>query len=260
VGVSQDRSAAEHRSGPPSGPSSLSVTVLGCSGSYAGPGGACSGYLLDDGTTKVWVDAGSGTLANLQRHLAVDEVDALVLSHEHPDHWGDLEGVHVLWKYRLKRKGFPVYAPAGLRQRTYEPSSSAFTWHDVTDGDTVEVGTMAFTFSRTDHGPETLGMRVDAGGRSFGYSADTGPAWSLEALGPGLYLALCEATMTIEEEGTLQHLSARQAGSTARAAGAGRLVLTHLWATLDPEQSRRDGAAAFGAPVDVATVGARYEL
>jgi len=238
----------------------LTVTVLGCSGSYPGPGGACSGYLLDDGTTRVWVDAGSGTMANLQRHVRVDEVDAIVLSHEHPDHWSDLEGWRIVWQYRLERNGFPVYAPAGLRERTYDPTSTAFAWHVVTGGDTVTIGTMDFTFSKTDHDPETLAMRVDAGGRSLGYSADTGPAWSLEALRPGLHLALCEATMTTEEEGTLQHLSARQAGSTARAAGVGRLVLTHLWSTLDPEQSRREAAATFDGPVEVATVGARYHL
>ncbi|MDQ3643060.1 MAG: MBL fold metallo-hydrolase [Actinomycetota bacterium] len=239
----------------------LSVTVLGCSGSYPGPGGACSGYLLDDGTTRIWLDAGSGTLANLQRHIGVDQLDAIVLSHEHPDHWSDLEGWRIVWQYRLERTtGFPVYAPAGLRAHTYEPESPALAWHDITAGETVTVGTMDFTFSRTDHGPETLGMRVDAGGRSLGYSADTGPAWSLEALGPGLDLALCEATMTTEEEGTLQHLSARQAGSTAKAAGAGRLVLTHLWSEQDPEQSRREGSAAFGGPVEVATVDARYDV
>jgi ribonuclease BN (tRNA processing enzyme) len=238
----------------------LTLTVLGCSGSYAGPGGACSGYLLDDGTTRVWVDAGSGTLANLQRHVALGDVDAIVLSHEHPDHWSDIEGWNNVLRYVLDRTGFPVYAPAGLRARTYHDTEPQIAWHDVTDGDTATVGTMSFTFSRTDHGPETLGMRVDAGGRSLGYSADTGPAWSLEALGGGLDLALCEATMTTEEEGTLQHLSARQAGSSARAAGAGRLVLTHLWATVDPEQSRREGSEAFGAPVDVATVGARSEV
>ena len=238
----------------------LSVTVLGCSGSYAGPGGACSGYLLEDGTTRVWVDAGSGTLANLQRHVALGGVDAVVLSHEHPDHWSDIEGWNNVLRFVLDRTGFPVYAPAGLRERTYQDTEPQMAWHDVTDGDTVTVGTMSFTFSRSDHGPETLGMRVDAGGRSLGYSADTGPAGSLEALGPGLDLALCEATMTIEEEGTLQHLSARQAGSSARAAAAGRLVLTHLWATVDPEQSRREGTEAFGAVVEVATVGARYEV
>jgi len=254
--LSQDRSAAQARSDQ----CRLSLTVLGCSGSYAGPGGACSGYLVDDGTTRVWVDAGSGTLANLQRHVAATDVDAVVLSHEHPDHWSDIEGWNNVLRFVLDRTGFPVYAPAGLRARTYQDTRPQMAWHDVAGGDTVSVGTMAFTFSRTDHGPVTLGMRIDAGGRSLGYSADTGPRWSLEALGPGLDLVLCEATMTTEEEGTLQHLSARQAGASARAAGAGRLVLTHLWSTLDPERSRNEGAEAFGAPVDVATVGARYQV
>lgn len=238
----------------------LNLTVLGCSGSYPGPGGACSGYLLDDATTKVWVDAGPGTLANLQRHIGFEDLDAVVLSHEHPDHWSDLEGWQVVLRYRLKRRDFPVYAPAGLRGHTYDPESPAFTWHTVAGGDTVSVGTMQFTFSRTDHGPVTLAMRVDAGGRSLGYSADTGPAWSLEALGPGLDLVLCEATVPIEEEDTMQHLSARQAGVTAKAAGAGRLVLTHLWPSLDPGQTRARGAEGFGRPVEVAAAGARYEV
>jgi len=238
----------------------LKLTVLGCSGSYPGPGGACSGYLADDGTTRVWVDAGSGTLANLQRHVCLDAVDAVVLSHEHPDHWSDLEGLHIVQRYRLGRTGGPVYAPAGLRERTYGETSSWFAWHDVTDGDKVRVGTMDFTFSRTDHGPETLGMRIDAGGRSLGYSADTGPAWSLEALGPGLDLALCEATVPASQEGELAHLSARQAGASARDAGAARLVLTHLWPMSDAERSRAEGSEAFGSTAELAAVGARYQV
>ena len=238
----------------------LSVTVLGCSGSYPGPGGACSGYLVDDASTKIWVDAGPGTLANLQRHIGLDDLDAIVLSHEHPDHWSDLEGWSIVCQHVLERTGFPVYAPAGLRDHTYKPDSPAFAWREIADGGTADVGSMRFTFRRTDHGPTTMAMRIEAGGRSLGYSADTGPDWALEALGPGLDLVLCEATVPIEEEDKMQHLSARQAGTQARAAGAGRLVLTHLWATLDPEQVRREGAEAFGAAVDVATVGARYEV
>lgn len=238
----------------------LTVTVLGCCGSFPGAGGACSGYLVDDGTTRVWLDAGSGTMANLQRHVALDQVDALVLSHEHPDHWQDLEGLVIALRHVTGRTGFPVYAPAGLRDRTYHPTEPWVVWHDIADGDRVEVGTQTLTFSRTDHGPETLAVRVDAGGGALAYSADTGPGWSFEALGPGLDLALCEATIPISEEGTLQHLSARQAGATARAAGARHLVLTHLWPTLDREVSRADGAEAFGAPVEVASTGARYHV
>jgi ribonuclease BN (tRNA processing enzyme) len=240
---------------------SLSVTVLGCCGSFPGAGGACSGYLVDDGTTRLWLDAGSGTMANLQKHVSLDDVDALVLSHEHPDHWQDLEGLVIALKHVTGRTGFPVYAPAGLRGHTYHPTEPAIAWHDVTDGDRVEVGTLALSFSRTDHPPETLAVRVDAaGGGALAYSADTGPGWSLEALGSGIDLALCEATVPIAQEGRMQHLSARQAGASARAAGVRHLVLTHLWPMLDPEESRADGADAFGAPVEVASTGARFAV
>ncbi len=238
----------------------LSLTVLGCSGTYAAPGGACSGYLVGDGQTRVWVDAGPGTLANLQRHVGFDAVDALVLTHEHPDHWTDLEGFFNVCRFVAARQGVPVFAPPGLRERTYQPTDSVFSWQEVGDGDRVEVGSLALSFSRTDHPPPTMAVRVDGGGRSLGYSADTGPSWSFEALGPGLDLALCEATVPEHLEGTMQHLSAGQAGASAKAAVAGRLLLTHLWPTLDPERARREGEGAFGGPVDVAVVGGRYEI
>lgn len=239
----------------------LTLTVLGCSGSYPGPGGACSGYLVSDGATRVWVDAGSGTLANLQRHVAPpDTVDAVVLSHEHPDHWTDLEGFWNLARFVAEREGVPVYAPAGLRERTYTDTRPVLVWNEIGDGDRVAIGALVFTFSRTDHGPATMAMRIDGGGRSIGYSADTGPGWSLAALGSGLDLALCEATIPRELEGTIQHLSARQAGWSAREAGAARLVLTHLWATLDSEESRREGSDAFGSPVEVAAVHDTYDI
>lgn len=240
----------------------LSLTVLGCSGSYPGPAGACSGYLVDDGATRLWLDAGAGTLANLQTHLEPGSLDAVVLSHEHPDHWTDLEGWHNVLRFVLLRQGFPVYAPGRLKERTYHDMSPWVAWHDVADGDRVTVGTFQLTFSQTDHGPETLAVRVDApeAGPSVGYSADTGSKWSLEALGSGLDLVLCEATVPRALEGMMQHLSARQAGEQARAAGAERLVLTHLWPTLDAEQARAEGSEAFGSEVDVAVVGGRYEL
>jgi ribonuclease BN (tRNA processing enzyme) len=239
----------------------LTLTVLGCSGTYASPGNACSGYLVSDGSTTVWVDAGSGTLANLQRHVPLDGVDALVLSHEHPDHWTDLEAFFNVCRFVTGREGIPVYAPAGLKERTYNDDESPyFEWRDIKDGTSESVGDLRFTFSRTDHGPETLAMRVDGGGRSLGYSADTGPAWSLAELGPGLDVALCEATFLREQEGEAQHLSGRQAGGSARDAGADRLVLTHIWPTIDHERSRAEAADAYGGPVDVAVVNEKYEI
>jgi ribonuclease BN (tRNA processing enzyme) len=238
----------------------MKVTVLGCSGSFPGPGGAASGYLVEGDGTRIWLDAGSGTLANLQRHVGLDAVDAVVLSHEHPDHWADVEGFHIACKYFARRSRVPVYAPAGLRDVTHDDTEPTFAWNAVADRDSVEIGAMRLTFSRTDHGPETLAVRIDTRDRSFGYSADTGPRWSLEALGSRLDLVLCEASFLRHDEGTLQHLSARQAGTSAREARADRLVLTHLWPTVDPAKIQAEGADAFGAPVELAAIDKEYTL
>ena len=233
---------------------SLGVTVLGCSGSYPGPGQACSGYLVRTAATTVWLDAGSGTLANLQLHAGLGDVDAIVLSHEHPDHWSDVEGFAVASRYALDLPPVDVYAAPGIGARLQMPLE-AFGWNEVGDGDRGSVGDMSLTFSRTDHGPVTLAVRLEGGGRALGYSADTGPDWSLAALGPGLHLALCEATYLRTEEGGAQHMSARQAGADARQAGLERLVLTHRMPTVDPRASFEEGSEAFGAPVGLAAQG-----
>jgi ribonuclease BN (tRNA processing enzyme) len=237
----------------------FAVTVLGCDGSYPGPGGACSGYLLTCQDTRVWMDAGSGTLANLQRHIAIEELDGVVISHQHPDHWTDLEHLAVACRWVIGRSGLPVFAPAGVRALTRVGSAvEAFDWHTIGDGGQVVIGTLRLSFSQTDHPVPTLAMRVDGAGRSLGYSADSGPGWGLGSLGPGLHLALCEATFLSDKEGTVQHMSARQAGITARAAGVDRLVITHLGPRVDRDAARVEATTSFGAEVSVAASGERY--
>ena len=238
----------------------LSVTVLGCDGSYPGPGGAGSGYLLRGGGATVWLDCGSGTLAALQTHVSLDEVDAIVVSHEHPDHRSDLEGFAVACTYVVRRHGIPVYAPAGVREHGYHTGAPALLFHDLVDGAGFAIGAMELTASRTEHGPETLAVRVEADGRSLGYSADTGPGWSPVELGSALDLLLSEATFTADHEGEGQHLSGRQAGRLARQVGARRLVLTHLWPITDRAALRAEAEAAFGAEVELADVGRTYEV
>lgn len=242
---------------------SLSVTVLGSSGSFPTPFSPASGYLVRDDETSVWIDAGSGTLAQLQRHLDIDELDGLILTHGHPDHWTDVLGYHVLVNYFRKRTGVPVFSPRGVRklvlavQRKVEPQ---FEWTDITASSKVAIGGLSFSFSRTDHPGETLAVRVDGDGGSIGYSADTGPGWSLSELGPGLDLALVEASFTKDQERAGLHLSARQAGITAKRAGARRLVITHLQPWLDPEILRAEAEESFGGPVEVATPDERFDV
>ena len=95
----------------------VELTVLGCSGSFGGSGGAaCSGYLLQSNGTSIWIDCGNGTFGHLQEHLAVEDLTAVVLTHGHPDHCVDIYGLHVLLRYGLGIQGLPVYAPEGLEK------------------------------------------------------------------------------------------------------------------------------------------------
>lgn len=237
----------------------LTLTILGSSGTYPGPGDACSGYLVRAGGTAVVVDLGTGTLANLQVHLDPGAVDAVVLSHEHPDHWLDLPVLRNALRYVLGVEGLDVYGTAGtlrLAATLIEELAPTLDWHTVGPGATADVGPMRLRFGLTDHPVETLAVRVEAGGRSLLYSADTGPGWAPGELADGVDLLLCEASLRPGDEGEVQHLSGRQAGELARAVGAGQLMLTHVVPGVDPEVQREAAAAAYGGPVAVAATGA----
>ncbi|HEX2382583.1 MAG TPA: MBL fold metallo-hydrolase [Acidimicrobiales bacterium] len=244
----------------------LTVTVLGSSGSYAGPGQSCSGYLVSADGTHVWVDCGPGTLANLQEHISLGILTGVVTSHAHADHWVELTVAHVAFEHYVDRSGVPVFGTAETRERLEAARgvkvSPTFDWQTVTDGSSFEIGGLRFTCAETDHPVETLALRIDdvEGGSTLVYSADTGSEWPMSSLGDGIDVALCEATLPEEEAGTFTHLTAREAGQTARDAGAGRLVITHLAPGLDPDRARRQAAEAFGEDVDVAIPHLKIEL
>jgi len=234
----------------------MDLTVLGCSGSYGGPMGPCSGYLVRSGDTTVWIDCGNGTFGHLQEYCDVEDLTAVVLTHEHPDHCVDMYGLHVLMRYGLERTTIPVYAPEGLEQHLGAlvggDWGGAFTWHDIRADGQTEIGSLAVRFSRTDHPPPTYAVELEADGRRMIYTSDTGPGWSVGAFAPGADLVLSESTYLAEDKPTDIHLSAREAGEAAREAGAHRLMLTHLWPRLDPKQVVDEGSEAFGDAVTLA--------
>lgn len=248
----------------------LTLTVLGSSGSWSSADSACSGYLVTDGATRLWVDCGPGTMQALQRHCPLTDVDALVVTHEHPDHCGELPVLRNAFVHGLDRRDVPLYAPRGvfaLLETLLGPRgiTPAFLPKMVGDGSVARIGGLRLRFSRTDHPVETLAVRIDdeaGGGGAIAYSSDTGPGWTLGALGEGVDLALVEATFLAAEVGESEavHRTAAHTGADARAAGARRLVVTHVPPTGDGEAHRAEAEASFGAPVALATPHQTYEV
>lgn len=245
----------------------LTVTVLGCSGTYAGPGGACSGYLLRTATTSVWMDCGPGSLGHLQEHVALTELDGIVVSHSHPDHWLELPVVLNALRYGLgvPALGLPLLWTARTAEQfaaiAAEPTPT-FAPRVIDQHATATIGDIELRFSRTDHPVETLAVRAEHGGRSIVYSADTGDGWRLASLGSDIGrtidLAIVEVTLDESEAGVVQHLTASQAGRQAAEAGVASLVLTHLAPGSDADARRADAARAFDGPIEVAEIDATH--
>jgi ribonuclease BN (tRNA processing enzyme) len=259
---------------------SFGITVLGSSGTWASADSGCSGYLLDHTTTdstdstagarttRVWVDCGPGSLSALQQHCQVADLDAVVVTHEHPDHFNELPVLRNAMVYGLGVERLPLYAPRGVLalletlvgSRGITPS---FTPKMVGDQSVVRVGSLRLQFSRTDHSVETVAVRAEPDDHSapaIAYSSDTGPGWSLAALGEGIGLAVVEATWLAAEVGESGglHRTAAFTGADTKAAGVPRLVVTHIPPTGDPEAHRAEAEASFGAPVAIARPHERY--
>ncbi|MFZ4584952.1 MAG: MBL fold metallo-hydrolase [Acidimicrobiia bacterium] len=232
----------------------MDLTVLGCSGSYAAPaGGACSSYLVRHANTALWVDAGNGSFAALQREIPMEQISAVVITHRHPDHCVDLFSLFIAMKYGTGASGLPVYAAPEV-QDALGPLidhrwGDTFDWRAISDGQQVRVGDIAVRFARTDHPPPTFAVECSADGRRIIYSSDTGPQWSPAVFGPGADLVVCEAPYQDADDAPPFHCSASQAAHAARAAQAKQLMITHLWPTSDPQVSVAEAQAAFGGEV-----------
>ena len=248
----------------------MRLTVLGSSGGYPAPGNPSSGFYLEHGDTRHWLDAGNGTFANLQRHVDFTKVTALVLSHVHPDHCVDVYPLHVAIRYGVGG-GFrlPLYCPPGTRETLapllleggWEEIGNAFDFNEIDEGKAVRIGDARLSFLRTDHPAHTLAMRIETDAGILTYSADTGPKADLASFARGSDLLLCEATYQEGKAGAPVHLTARQAADTAVRAGVRELALTHLWPTLDAKDSLREAREVTGdLPVRWARAGEVFEI
>lgn len=251
----------------------MRLTILGTATPYPRPDNPCSGYLLQHGATSVWVDAGTGTLAELQRHVSLDRLDAIWISHAHADHTADLLTAFYALRFAdlARRPAIPLIGPPGLvdrmvgflghRSEALVPEVFEVTemrgWQDRVIGD------LALGWGPLDHGVPAFGLRVEAGGSVFAYSGDSAYCESLVELAEGADLFLCEAGASQHPPDGAVHCTPEDAARLAREAGVARLVLTHI-ALPEPGETGASDArtrALAGFPsVELAIAGTTLEV
>jgi ribonuclease BN (tRNA processing enzyme) len=248
----------------------VELTVLGCSGTWPNKDTATSGYLVQHDGFNLYMDAGTGTLANLQHHIDLKDIHAIAISHEHPDHFVDLYPTfYALFYGELGQPDLPVFVPTGFSQKLADIVSidsqvsmrTAFDFTELTPGEGFEVGPFRVTTHPMAHlGLPALGFRIETHDQVLAYTGDTGPTHHVEDLARDADLFMAEATWQDRDDLLPFHMSSRQAAIHAREAGARRLVLTHIWPTLDRDVSVEQAAEEYTGPIDAAVEGLRLVI
>ena len=246
----------------------MRFTVLGGCGAWPEAGQACSGFLVEADGFRLLVDAGYAIVPKLLEYLGAEQLDAVFISHGHPDHCADL---NPLLRARALRDDpappLPVYAPPGALDAVLaldRPAmlADAYTLHEFTPGASLDIGPFRAATRLLPHWLPNAGVRFSAGGRAVAYTGDSGPSPEVVTLARQADLLVADATFAGEVPAYAREYltSAADAARQAARAGTARLLLTHLWPGTDHGVALAAAADHFGGGLDVAAPGVTAEL
>jgi len=231
-------------------------TVLGSGTHIASARRGSPGHLVEAGETKVLFDCGAGSFHGIARAGSPpEEIDAVFLTHLHPDHVTDL--APLLFRLRNAFRGggavktIDIVGPEGtaahvealrsLHAPYLEAPELVPRIRETGEGETRLPG-LAVRSVPVEHGVPALAYRAEDGeGTSAVYSGDTGRSEALVRLAAGADLLVIEASFP-NGAGERGHLTPEEAAAIAAEAGVKEMVLVHM----NPECDGTDMAAECG--------------
>jgi ribonuclease BN (tRNA processing enzyme) len=244
----------------------MKLTVIGFWGGYPKKNEASSGYLLEHNGFRLLLDCGSGVLSKLQNYLEPEQLDAVVLSHYHPDHVADigvLQHARLIQGFLGKDIGtLPIYG------HTLDASEfEKLTYKTITEGiayfsnQPVTIGPFVISFLRTNHPVACYAMRIEVEGRVFVYTADTSFKNELIDFSRDADVLLCECNFYSGQNGQgAGHMTSIDAGELAEQANVKKLILTHLPHYGELTKLVVEAVTKFNGPVSLASDGLIIEL
>jgi ribonuclease BN (tRNA processing enzyme) len=244
------------------------LTVLGGCGAWPAAGQACSGFLVEHDGFRLLVDCGYATMPRLLEHLAAHELDAVFISHGHPDHCADLNPL-------LRARALGDYAAAPLPVYTVPAAldavlaldrpgmlADAYLLNEFAPGSALRIGPFGCQTRLLPHWLPNAGLRLTADDLVIAYTGDTGPSPDIAELARDADLLVADATFAgqVPEDSQGFLSSARDAGLQAAAAGSRRLMLTHLWPGTGAAGAIQAAADVYGGQVSVAVPGLVRDL
>jgi ribonuclease BN (tRNA processing enzyme) len=242
----------------------MRLVVLGSAGTHVARDRACSSYLVEADGYRLLMDCGNGSLSRLQRRCDVADVDAVLITHLHVDHFADVYSLYYALRYhRDGPRSVPVYAPRGAHDFIAQLLGSDPTgklsdtchFQAAHAGEELRLGPFRVALFAAAHPVETLAPRVMHPDGVIAYSADSGPSHEIVSCAREADLFLCDSSW-LERHRPFPpdlHMTGWEAGQTAAQAGVAHLLVTHVFPSNDPTEVASEAASLFAGEVSVAT-------
>lgn len=218
------------------------VVFIGTSDAFGAGGRRQSAIYARGERGGMLFDCGATTNTGLsQLGISRDEIDVILISHFHGDHFGGIPAFLYAALYVDQRQHpIEIVGPPDIEARVHSLAEAmghhltdrewAFPIHfrEIHPDEALSAGPAEIQAFATEHQPEAnpQGYRVRLGPEQIAYSGDTGWFPTLPAQVAGSHLFICECTL--HNAGLPFHLSLEELREHRDDFDCGRLILTHL--------------------------------
>lgn len=220
----------------------MQLRFVGCGDAFGSGGRANTCFHITGERVNFLIDCGASSLPALkQQGIATGDIDLILITHFHGDHFGGLPFLLLDAQFTRRTRPLVIAGPEGIEARLtevmealFENSSKAKQRFDLrivglrpeAACSLGEVKVTPFPVMHGESGGPFLGYRIEAEGRIIAYTADTEWTESLIPLGRAADLFIAEA-YTFDRP-VKNHLSLRALEARLDEIQPKRLILTHM--------------------------------
>ncbi len=235
----------------------MKLTVLGARGAYPSKDEGCSGYLIQKDGYNLLIDCGSGVVSSLQNYIGLTELDSVIISHYHADHYSDISvlqhGIMIDCKVNNKNKNLSIYGDQNDKSFTELSYKNYTTGKSYQENSLLKLGPFKVSFIKTKHPSPCYAMQIVCGNKKIIYTADTAYFDELVTFSKNADLLISECSLYSDVDGQqMGHMNSTDAANLAKNANVKMLLLSHLPNYGDNKELLEDARNYFTTKINMA--------